>query len=31
VREHGKGDTGSAPIAELTEALLRDIGRGSGR
>jgi threonyl-tRNA synthetase len=31
VREHGKGDTGSASIAELTEALLRDIGRGSGR
>ena len=31
VREHGKGDTGSAPIAELTEALLRDIDRGSGR
>jgi len=31
VREHGKGDTGSAPIAELTEALLRDIGHGSGR
>ena len=25
VREHGKGDTGSAPIVELTEALLRDI------
>jgi threonyl-tRNA synthetase len=31
VREHGKGDTGSASIAELTEALLREIGRGSGR
>jgi len=31
VREHGKGDTGSAPIVELTEALLRDIGHGSGR
>ncbi len=31
VREHGKGDTGSASIAELTEALLRDIGRGSRR
>jgi threonyl-tRNA synthetase len=31
VREHGKGDTGSASIAELTEALLRDIGRGSAR
>jgi threonyl-tRNA synthetase len=31
VREHGKGEEGSASIAELTEALLRDIDRGHGR
>jgi threonyl-tRNA synthetase len=31
IREHGKGDTGSSSIEELSEQLLSEVARGSGR